>query len=248
MSGRNHSFAKAAGELNPLESSNLSVSASNSSHEEARQIGNPPLAAFLFTRRPFPFLLYKRYMHKHLKISLFAIVGVFAAIGLLFTAVFVAMQFGLLNVRGASALRNQFFTGTTTPAAVIPAKPCNDASKTVCDWSETPEWDVVAGGLEKDAALIARVSGETGIPPRLIASVVIPEQIRFFTSEWWNGYPPRDAREIAMAIGRLRHRALADGDDFRTPWEMHASPDAIVAYERAHLDRSVVNMRGMGWL
>jgi hypothetical protein len=122
-------------------------------------------------------------MHKHLKISLFAIVGVFAAIGLLFTAVFVAMQFGLLNVRGASALRNQFFTGTTTPAAVIPAKPCNDASKTVCDWSETPEWDVVAGGLEKDAALIARVSGETGIPPRLIASVVIPEQIRFFTSE-----------------------------------------------------------------
>jgi sugar phosphate isomerase/epimerase len=72
--------------------------------------------------------------------------------------------------------------------------------------------------------------------------------IRFFTGEWWNGYPPRDAREIASAIGRLRHRAFAGGDDFRTPWEAHASPDAIVAYERAHLERSVVNMRGMGWL
>jgi sugar phosphate isomerase/epimerase len=72
--------------------------------------------------------------------------------------------------------------------------------------------------------------------------------IRFFTSSWWDGYPPRDAREITVAIGRLRHRALADTDDYRTPWEAHASPDTIVAYERAHLDRSVANMRGLGWL
>jgi sugar phosphate isomerase/epimerase len=72
--------------------------------------------------------------------------------------------------------------------------------------------------------------------------------IRLFTAEWWSGYPARDAHELAAAIGRLRHRALGDAHDYRTPWEAHASPDAIVAYERAHLERSVVNMRGMGWL
>jgi len=35
----------------------------------------------------------------------------------------------------------------------------------------------------KDAAIIARVSKETGVSARLIAAVVIPEQVRFFTSE-----------------------------------------------------------------
>lgn len=39
----------------------------------------------------------------------FALVGLFALIGLLFTGVFVAMQFGLLNVQGSIAERNSFF-------------------------------------------------------------------------------------------------------------------------------------------
>jgi hypothetical protein len=37
--------------------------------------------------------------------------------------------------------------------------------------------------LQKDAAVLLRVSQETGVPARLIAAVVVPEQIRFFTSE-----------------------------------------------------------------
>lgn len=123
-------------------------------------------------------------MNKHLKMALLALLILFAGIGLLFSAVFVAMQFGLLNVRGANALRDQFFTGTSTPAStIIPAQPCVDVSKDICDWNETPEWEVVEGGLEKDAAIIARVAQETGVSPRMIAASVIPEQIRFFTSE-----------------------------------------------------------------
>lgn len=122
-----------------------------------------------------------------LKVLLIAVVIAFAGIGLLFSAVFVAMQFGLLNVRGSILERNRFFTSATTSpeaaAALVASKPCVADSVSACAWNETPEWAVVAGGLEKDQALIARVASETGVSPRLIAASVIPEQIRFFTSE-----------------------------------------------------------------
>lgn len=121
---------------------------------------------------------------KKTKIALGALLIVFAGIGLLFTGVFVAMQFGLLNVRGSILERNAFFTGDmASPAAAIPSEPCIDAGTDSCAWHETPEWAVVSGGLTKDASIIERVSRETGVDARLIASVVIPEQIRFFTSE-----------------------------------------------------------------
>lgn len=123
-------------------------------------------------------------MHKKIKIALFALVIVFAGIGLLFTGVFVAMQFGLLNVRGSIMERNTFFTDDASmPAAALASDPCIDALRNSCAWNETPEWAVVAGGLTKDAAVIERVAGETGVDARLLAAVVIPEQIRFFTSE-----------------------------------------------------------------
>ncbi len=101
-----------------------------------------------------------------------------AAVGAAFVAVFVAMQFGLLNVRGSIAERNAFFNN----ASSTPKVPCTDTQYKVCDWNQTPEWDTVMGGLQKDAAILARVSQETGVSARMIATVVVPEQTRFFTS------------------------------------------------------------------
>ncbi len=72
--------------------------------------------------------------------------------------------------------------------------------------------------------------------------------IRLFTPGWWEGYPPREARELAVAIGRLRHRCLAETADARTPWERLAPGQDIVAYERDHLRRSVAYMRALGWM
>ena len=110
----------------------------------------------------------------------------FAAIGVLFTFVWIGMQFGLFNVRGSIAERNSFFTdtpsGTSTKTAVTVA-PCRMETAVSCAWNATPEWFVVAGGLEKDVEVIRRVERETGIPARQIAAVVVPEQIRFFTAE-----------------------------------------------------------------
>jgi len=120
-------------------------------------------------------------MHVVKKI-IFIVIGLFALIGLAFTAVFVAMQFDLLNVRGAIEERNNFFVSAEA-APVVETQPCVDKALTTCAWNETPEWEVVEGGLQKDAAIINRVASETGVDARLIAAAVIPEQIRFFTSE-----------------------------------------------------------------
>lgn len=102
---------------------------------------------------------------------------------MVFTGVFVGMQFGAFNVPGSNEERNQsFFATTTPPVVIVPEVPCADKALTKCAWNETPEWGVVKGGLTKDAEIIARVSTETGVSRRMIAAVVVPEQIRFFTS------------------------------------------------------------------
>jgi len=133
----------------------------------------------------------------------------FALIGVVTVAVYFAMQFDLLNVRGNIDTRNTFFeeahrerlestaytavtpvdqpkahssstvVATSTPIA---STPCLHTEQRTCPWHETPEWAVVKSGLLKDAPVLARVSRETGVSTRMIAAVVVPEQLRFFTS------------------------------------------------------------------
>jgi len=131
---------------------------------------------------------------KVIKIIGISVVAVFAIIGFIFSAVFVAMQFDLLNVRGSIEDRNNSIFSTGDSASSL-GDETNNGSKfsavdysckdelDICAWIDTNEWDVVAGGLTKDIEIINRVAAETDVSPRLIASVVIPEQIRFFTSE-----------------------------------------------------------------
>ena len=66
--------------------------------------------------------------------------------------------------------------------------------------------------------------------------------IRLFTRSWWQGYPPRAASELAMALSRLRERSLAPDESFVTPWEQSAAPEAIVRYELDQIRRSVENV------
>jgi sugar phosphate isomerase/epimerase len=72
--------------------------------------------------------------------------------------------------------------------------------------------------------------------------------IRLFTPEWWNGYPERQASELAVMMGRLRRNRIAEGADCRTPWESLAPGPALVACEMEQLGRSVDNIRALGWL
>lgn len=133
------------------------------------------------------------HLRTFIRFTWYSALYIFAFIGVLTTAVYIAMNYGLLNVRGNIADRNTFFgdVPTTTPIT-IPGTPSSTtdiasngcvtpSSNQPCDWDETVYWEVVAGGLEKDAAIIQRVAAETGVSARMIAAAVVPEQTRFFT-------------------------------------------------------------------
>jgi 3-oxoisoapionate decarboxylase len=72
--------------------------------------------------------------------------------------------------------------------------------------------------------------------------------IRLFTSGWWQSYSYRDARELAIMLGRLRIRSLPDDADWRTPWERMVAGEDLVAYEMDQIHRSVDNLRRIGWM
>ena len=112
------------------------------------------------------------------------LIYIFAFFGFVFMLVFVAMQFGVLNVRGAISERNKFY-GTVPATDKINGclnAEISDNKDLPCDWINTAEWAVVHDGLLKDKDIILDVANKTGVSPRMIASAVVPEQIRFFTS------------------------------------------------------------------
>lgn len=119
--------------------------------------------------------MYKKYLILAGKI----LICIFALIGLAMTVVFFGMRVGAFNVRGSSIDRNSAFTSPKT--AQVKVVPCLNNS-TICNWDQTPEWDVVQNGLIKDKDIINRVSNETGVQARLIIATVAPEQLRFFTA------------------------------------------------------------------
>ena len=69
--------------------------------------------------------------------------------------------------------------------------------------------------------------------------------VRLLTPEWWRGYAPRSAPELAACLAATRRNRLAEDADFRTPWERGAD-DALEGYERAMILRSAANMRALG--
>jgi sugar phosphate isomerase/epimerase len=124
--------------------------------------------------------------------------------------------------------------------------------------------DYVAQPTDEGYRLVRCAIGEGCVPfqeiaaalqshtPPLTASIepgaLEARHIRLFTSDWWSGYPPRDARELGVALGRLRQNRLSEDADFRTPWERGAPGEEIVAYEMAQVRRSVENLRAMGFM
>lgn len=138
--------------------------------------------------------------NKKVKILLISIVLFFACIGLLFTFVFVGMRLKLFDVRGSIDSRNNFYLINTTDktsenihdemvnlitrnggANVLSSRKII-LPDTSFSWVDTPEWQTLREALKKDKEVIDNVSKISGVNSRLIVSVVIAEQIRFFTS------------------------------------------------------------------
>ena len=94
---------------------------------------------------------------------------------------------------------------------------------------------------------IEAVLSSTGSPltASLEPGALEARHIRLFTPGWWRGYPPREGRELATAIGRLRTARIGDDESYETPWEIDAPPSEIVDYELSQVRRSAANMKAV---
>lgn len=124
---------------------------------------------------------------------------IFLIVGILFAFVFVGMYAGVFNVRGSISERNAFFNEQSLRnrgESAQAIKKLSDASdrnmveirKTLFpevdfSWIHSPEWNTLKDALVKDKDIIKKAAYDAGISPRLLVSVVIAEQLRFFTSD-----------------------------------------------------------------
>ena len=137
-----------------------------------------------------------------LGLTLSFIVVIFALIGVLFVSVFVGMRFGVFNVKGSIDNRNEFYTDSKNQALsgsddnlakiekIQKALRSNMASvrKEVFpdisfDWVNSSEWQTLSIALTNDREVIKKAASDAGVSPRVLVSVVIAEQLRFFTSD-----------------------------------------------------------------
>jgi len=70
--------------------------------------------------------------------------------------------------------------------------------------------------------------------------------VRLFTADWWTGYPPATAPELARCLQAARRNRLADDADWRTPWELQADGQTLIRYEIEMIRRSASNMQAIG--
>ena len=70
--------------------------------------------------------------------------------------------------------------------------------------------------------------------------------VRLFTANWWNGYPPTAATDLAHCLHAARRNRLADDADWRTPWERNEDGAALIRYELDMIRRSASNMKAIG--
>lgn len=69
--------------------------------------------------------------------------------------------------------------------------------------------------------------------------------VRLFTPDWWNGYAPKPARELAACLKAARVNHLPEDADYRTPWE-RGEDGALETFELDMIRRSAANMRALG--
>jgi 3-oxoisoapionate decarboxylase len=86
-----------------------------------------------------------------------------------------------------------------------------------------------------------------GAPRQIELAALYARHVRLLEDDWWQGYPPRDAREILPALRLAAQHARPADEPWQTPWEAEA-PDADVArYERDQFARSVAYLRSIGY-
>jgi hypothetical protein len=120
---------------------------------------------------------------------------IFALIGFVFTAIFIAMQFGWLNVQGSAKERDAYFEVPKIQNTVLSSTAINAFNLTHQEitgdnhplledlsWMQSPDWQLLKEIFTRDQDVIKKSASDAGISPRLLLGGVIGEQLRFFSS------------------------------------------------------------------
>lgn len=69
--------------------------------------------------------------------------------------------------------------------------------------------------------------------------------VKLLTPQWWHGYAPRQAEELAACLLAARRNRLADDAEWRTPWERNADHE-LIDYELGQYRKSAANLKALG--
>ena len=100
-------------------------------------------------------------------------VYIFALIGFILTAGYLAVRFGMTNEKGLIDNQDESFLVNLD---------MQNASSSM-KWAEGEEWEVLKKAVIRDSEVINKAAQDADLNPRLIVAVLVPEQLRLFHSE-----------------------------------------------------------------
>ncbi len=100
-------------------------------------------------------------------------VYLFSAIGFFLTSGYLAISLGLTKTKGIIDMQTETFIGKNYKKDEYATFPL----------AHTKEWIAFRIAVAKDKPMIDEISKETGIPPRLLVAVLVPEQMRLFYTD-----------------------------------------------------------------
>lgn len=109
-------------------------------------------------------------MSKYFPVMAKSLIVIFAIIGFVLVSGYLAMRFKLTKTSGVIDVQTENFLKNT------------GAEKTYTEFplAHTPEWNAFKQAVVKDKPMIDKVSKLTGVPPRLLIAILVPEQMRLF--------------------------------------------------------------------
>ncbi|MFA7191814.1 MAG: hypothetical protein WC089_00745 [Candidatus Paceibacterota bacterium] len=173
---------------------------------------------------------------------------IFAFIGFIFVCVLIAMQFGWLNVKGASSSRNKYFQ---MPASAILSVTNSDSVKS--EWMSTDQWNLMKYVFTRDQEIIKRAANDAGVSPRLLLGGVMGEQFRFFNNRresFKNYFEPMkilaSLSNTSFGIAGIKPKTVGQIEDGlknpSSPFYLGPEMENIITYDPSMTDIESVRM------
>ncbi|MBP6931684.1 MAG: hypothetical protein KBD48_03890 [Candidatus Pacebacteria bacterium] len=173
---------------------------------------------------------------------------IFALIGFIFVCVLIAMQYGWLNVKGASSSRNKYFQ---MPASAILSVTNNNSVKS--EWMTTDQWNLMKYVFTRDQEIIKRAANDAGVSPRVLLGGVMGEQFRFFNNRresFKNYFEPMkilaSLSNTSFGIAGIKPKTVGQIEDGlknpSSPFYLGPEMENIITYDPSMTDIESVRM------